>query len=360
MSDNAKKKMIRAYFQDGPTTMFLSNMFKSPAENFFNTPSIEFDIERSDEDVAVVVTDAKTGYHINAADLFVNKEFIPPVIKEAYRLRALEQQYRTTGEAVFGDMDFLKKASTQSFKLFRKVEGLIRRNMEWQASQVFQTGTVTLPDEDGNDAYTIDFKPKATHFPNASTAWNAASPNIAADLNSLASVIRTDGKSDPQTTIWGEGSFNIAVEDTDFKARFEPRRLDLGTISSFDMTDQGGIYRGIVTLGNYKMDVWTYGGQFKHPGTGTQTKFIADDKVVMLDNRARFDAVFGSNPRFVPIDPRVRRFVPGRMSSGRTGVDIQTNAWVTPEGEELFVGAASRPLMIPSAIDRYGCIDTGI
>ena len=82
--------------------------------------------------------------------------------------------------------------------------------------------------------------------------------------------------------------------------------------------------------------------------------------LMVSDNTARFDAVFGAVPRFVPMDARVRRFVPGRMSSGRAGMDIQTNAWVTPDGDQLYVGGASRPLMIPTAIDRYGCLDTGI
>lgn len=360
MTDNATKTMIRAYFEAAIPKMFLSQMFSSPPENFYNTEEVELDIERGSEKVAVVVTDMRAGYHINAADEYTNKSFKPPVIKEAYVLNVYNQMKRAAGDQPFQGIEFQRAAAKESFKLFRKVEALVRRNIELQGSQIFQDGVITLYDEDGNAAYTIDFKPKATHLPTAGIAWNGVNPTIASDLNSLANVIRVDGKTDPKVTIWGEGSFNVAIEDTEFKARFQDRELKLGTISSFDLTDSGGIYRGVVQLGNYQADVWTYGGRYDHPVTGTSTPYVADARVIMLDPNGRKDATFGAIPRMLPMDPRVRPFIPGRMSSGRTGMDLFTNAWPTPDGDQLMVGAAARPLLIPTAIDTMGCIRTGI
>jgi len=39
-------------------------------------------------------------------------------------------------------------------------------------------------------------------------------------------------------------------------------------------------------------------------------------------------------------------------------VDIQMNAWITIDGTTMMVEAGTRPLMIPTAIDTYGCLDT--
>ena len=46
--------------------------------------------------------------------------------------------------------------------------------------------------------------------------------------------------------------------------------------------------------------------------------------------------------------------VPGQMA------DVQLNAWITPDDETMMVQAGTRPLLIPTAIDTFGCLDTAI
>ena len=54
------------------------------------------------------------------------------------------------------------------------------------------------------------------------------------------------------------------------------------------------------------------------------------------------------------------RYMPPRMRNVRRGMDLWTNCWVTPDGTTLMGGVASRPLLIPTAIDTYGCLDSNI
>jgi len=37
-------------------------------------------------------------------------------------------------------------------------------------------------------------------------------------------------------------------------------------------------------------------------------------------------------------------------------MDMFTNAWVSEDNESISVGVSSRPLLVPTAIDTYGCI----
>ena len=46
-------------------------------------------------------------------------------------------------------------------------------------------------------------------------------------------------------------------------------------------------------------------------------------------------------------------FLPPRISSSDRGLDLTTNAWITPDNKHVKVSAGTRPLTIPTAIDTY-------
>lgn len=360
MSSTATKKMIRSYVQQAQTTRHLSGMFRSPPENFYNTESVELDIERSGEDIAVAITNMATGYRMNEASVYTNKSLIAPILKEAVPLNGFDLMKRSAGANPFDDLNFQALATTRSFKAYRLIEAKIRRTIELQASQILTTGVVTLVDYDGNTAYTLDYKPKSTHFPTTSDEWNDANPTIIQDLVDLCEVIRDDGLVDSDECHMGQGSWLAATGDTSFMALFEPRRANQGTLVPMRKNVGGGTYRGVVEVGNYRLDLWTYNGRYKHPQTGTITKYLPDEKVIVRASSGRLDATFGAIPRIVPVDSRLLKFLPRRISSSRRGLDLFPNAWVTPDGEQLISGVGSRPLLMPTAIDTYGCLDTDL
>jgi hypothetical protein len=364
MSNEATKKMLSMYEDRREPTLFLASFFQSPRENFFNSETVEIDVRRYNEKVAIVVTDLSTGFRINTRDPYTNKEFKPPLFKEAFKINEYDMIKRQPGQDPFQDPAYMANAMQQFAGGMVEVSDLINRAVEWQASQVMQTGTLTLVDEDGNAAYTIDFKPKATHFPTAGTAWNAASPTILADLESLMDVIRDDGKRDPGISIWGIDSYNAALNNDDFRQLFDTRRIDAGAITRMRDMGQGGKFRGTLDVGNYPLEIWTYNGRFEHPSTGNITKFIAGDKVVILGEDSRLDLVWGNVPKILPPEQRVQRFasmLPNRIRQpGRGGTDMITSVWTTDSGDHLFGGISARPLAIPTGIDTIGCLDTGV
>jgi len=352
--------MLAAYEQDRDPTMFLSGMFQSPRRNFHNSEEVEIDIVRSEEDISIAIQDLSTGARLNSEDLYTNKGFKPPIHKEAGPINAHNLIKRMPGEDPFMAVDFQANAVTRGVRLGRSLQRKILRAIEYQSAQVLTTGTVTLIDDTGAAVYTIDYAPKATHFPTSAVAWDNANSTKLADLQSLADAIRADGLADPDMIIMGEGSWNLFLQDADVIEKLDTRRMAGTQITAAAMMGNGGIFRGTLELGNYKYDLYTYGGRYKHPSTGVSTKYIPDDKVIMRASTGRLDATFGGIPRLTGPDPRIPAALTSRISVPDQMMDLQMNAWFSSDGETMMVQAGTRPLMIPTAIDTFGCLDTAI
>lgn len=364
MSGTTTTRMIRAYNQMAQPMLFLSGLFLSPPENFHTSEEVEIDIVRSDEDVSIVIEDLSTGYRMNSEDLYTNKGFKPPIHKEAISLNAFDLIKRMPGQNPFESPDFRANVIGRMFNGMTKIERKIRRAMELQASQALQTGIITLTNDAGVALYTLDYKPKATHFPTAAIAWDQATAVIAENINALAEVIRNDGLADPDQLIMGVDAFEAFIKDDEIQKRFDNRRIDLGTIAPMQMRGNGGSFRGVVEIGNYRYDVWTYGGRYKDPQTGLKVQFISPEKVIVRASSGRMDATFGAIPNIGKAlgvqATNLLPELPGRVSNAAGGMDLFTNAWLSNDGEQLFGGVGARPLMIPTAIDTYGCLDTGL
>ena len=357
MSDTSTKRMLDAYIQNAPPTRFLSGKFLSPPQNFHDTESVEIDIVRSEEDVSVVVTDLSTGYRNNSADLYTNKEFVPPIHKEAITINANTLLQRVAGDDPFADVSVQARLTTRILQMVPKPERKIRRAIELQASQVLQTGQVDLKDSDGVSLYTVDYKPKATHFPTVGTLWSAAGADPIADLQSLCALIRADGLAKADEAIFGETAWAEFIRNSTVQALLDNRRMTIGGIAP-DSRGEGATFMGFVEVGDCRLQMWTYDGRYKDPQSGASTTFMTANKVIVRASGGRMDATFGAVPRIVSVDQRVVPFLPPRISNVNGGVDMFINGWVDPQGENLFVGVAARPLMIPTAIDTFGCLST--
>lgn len=358
MSLKATKTMLAAYFQDAMPIMFLAGMFRTPAQNFHDTEEVEIDIERSGEDVATVITDITTGANLNNFDGFTNKTFKPPVYNEQAGINAFELLGREPGQNPFESTAFNAKAIMRAMRHFRKLEAKVRRAVELQASQVLQTGTLTLKDAKGADAYVLDYKPKATHFPTASTTWGQTGDSKIADLKALAEVLRSDGLSNPDRLVFGELAFSEFLKDEEVLTLLNNRRIELGAIAP-ETRGNGGTFQGFIWLGSYRFEMWTYNGRYKDPQTGASTRYWNTGKVGMQDSMARLDLSYGSIP-YIQRPSRQLAGLPARITSTAAGFGMTTNNWVDESGSNLNVSAGTRPLCIPTAIDTFGCLDTGL
>ncbi|MDZ7922695.1 MAG: major capsid protein [Marinagarivorans sp.] len=363
MSDATKKLMLKKYLEEPDATLGFTGMFRARPENFHNSEEVEIDIVRSEEDVSIVVTDLSTGYRMNSEDLYTNKGFKPPIHREAIILSSDSLLKRKAGDSPFADSGFRFEIAERMLSGMRKVERKIKRAMELQASQIMQTGIITLTDETGAALYTLNYAPKATHFPTAGTSWASATlAQKIADIQSLCNVVRADGLSTPDQLYFGEKAWENLIQTPGFlDLRFNAMRASLGTITPKKSIGEGMIYRGSIDVGNYSLDVFTYDGRYKNPQTGVSTEYMHTGKVGVRASSGRLDATFGMVPNIgveigasKPLIPEIHR----RFSSPENRTDLFTNIWLTPDGEQLMGGVSARPLLIPTAIDTFGCLNT--
>lgn len=354
MSDASTTKMISMYLEKASAPMFLSGFFKSPPENFHTSEEVELDIQRDSETVAIVIQDLSLGPNFNNATLYTNKKFKPPIYDEAGSINAFDMIQRQPGQDPFQSPNYGANAVRQAFEIFRKAENKIRRAVELMASQVLSTGALTLLNAAGAAVYSLNFQPKTTHMHTVGTTWatNGATGDPLADLAALADIVRQDGKTNPDVLVMGTSAFQRFVANTKVQAALNLRRGDFIEMAP-QARGSGSTFQGWVWIGHYRFEIWTYNGFYAHPQTGTLTPFVNTEHVLMLSSNGRLDLTFGAIPMVVAPDSRVMSYLPGRIASESRGLDLTTNAWVSPDGKTVNVSAGTRPLTIPTAIDTF-------
>lgn len=357
MSDATTRKLVKAYFQDAEPSLFMSSIFLARPENYHNSQSVEIDIIRHGEAVAVVQRDGN-GAHMNTFDNVTNKSFIPPVTKEACAIRAMDLISREAGDNPFLDASFQGKLTKRIMRDMPELEKLVRRLIELQASQIMQTGKVDLLGEDATVTYTLDYGMKPSHKITSGTAWNLSGGDPIGDLETACDVIRDDGLQEADEVWMGIDAFNAFVDNAKVRDRFDNRRMELGRIVEARENSVGGKYRGTVDVGNYQLDVWTYNGRYDDAASGTKKKFLDPANVVVRSSTARMDASFGAIPKIEDGNSRLAKFLPRRFSG--SNIDLHTSVYTDNASETLTLSVGARPLLIPTALDSFACIATGV
>ncbi len=357
----AKVGWIQLYTQMRSPNGFLSRFFTMKPGGNYSGKKVAIDIQRFDEDVAIAITKC-SGPNLNDIDEFTTKEFTPPAYGEAFPVDVCELLERMAGTdpytaAYQSDAAQLMAIMAKGFMI---IDDKIKRAVELQASQILQTGKLTLTNKAGTEVYTLDFLPKASHFPTVGVSWsNTATADPLGDLEALAEVIRADGKIDSDMLIMGKTALRNFLKNEDVQAVLDNRRIDIGAIRP-EMVDSGATFYGYVWVGTYRMEIWTYPDTYKDPQTGNPTKYIADDKVVILSSNTRLDMTSAKVPLPLGPDPRVAGLMPGRMTSREEGYDVTPNLYASQNGKQIMGELESRPLLVPVQIDGFGCLDTEI
>jgi hypothetical protein len=354
MSDAHTKKMLREYVEQAPAPMFLSGFFRSPPENFHTTESVELDVERDGEDVAIVVQDLSVGGRKNESSLYTNKEFTPPIFKEEATIPAHKLLSREPGQHSNMEPVYSANALRRTSRVMRKMDAKIRRSIELQASQVFQTGSVTLTDSDGTSLFTLDYQAKAAHMATVGTTWgtDGSTGDPLADLASLLRTVRRNGKVRPTRAIFGESALQRLLANDDVKARLDNRRFELGEIAPAPAGADSAYRYGVLWVDTYPIEIWRYDADYIAPETGDLTPYVSDNNVIILGD-SRLDLTYGAVPRIGAPDPRALPFLPARLSGPGAGIDIHPNAWLSNDGQAVHLSVAARPLCIPTAIDTF-------
>lgn len=336
----------------------LSRNFTMKPGGSYKGVKVTIDIERYGEEVAIAVKAFK-GVNMNDFDEFTTKEFTPPAYGEGFPLNVNDQINRIAGQdpysAAYAEAaGFITGKAAKGFAL---IDDKISRAIELQAAQIYQTGQLSLTNKDGAVEYSLDFKPKASHFPTVGTAWSEAGATPLADIEAVAKLIRADGKVDPNELHFGETAMSEFLSHSTVKEYLDTRRIEMGQINP-RYVDSGVTYYGDIWIGTYKFQMYVHSETYDHPQSGAPTKYVIDNSVIVTSSRTRLDLVAAKVPEPIAPDPRVANLLPGRMVSRTGGFDVTPNIYASPNGKQIIGELESRPLLVPVQIDGFGCLTT--
>lgn len=354
-------RSILKYFTDNVEMNkrgFFSTFFKTEAEDYVDTNTVEIDIERNGVKVAPYMKSIKTGKVLVSAENFNTKEYKPPLISLGYPVDLYQLMERQPGEKEFAEVgSWMGRLFNKLKKSFVNMHKMVKESIEVQASQILQTGSLTLEDEDSKEAYTLNYPVKATHFPSVTKAWSDSGATPLADLESLCEVINDDGLRDPTTAIFGKNAWNNFIANEAVKEAIKTDGLHLGALNPA-MKNRGGRYMGYVDIGTFRLDLWVYNDKYEKIGATTKYNYMDPDKVIVLTDIEDLDfrCVFGGVPSLGMVEP-FTSIIPSEVTYD--GFMRVNNRVYRDEAQDTYVAETkSRPLCIPVSIDRFGCLKT--
>lgn len=342
---------------------FLSSFFVTTPRDIVNAESVKIDTRRGIRKIAPVISNiTQIGGKIRKS-IYSNKEFTPPIVAVSsdFAPSDLTNKAFSMTEYESADQSYQQQLQANIADNMNEIEKQIARNPEYQASQIFQTGTMTLYDDQGQEAYTLDFKPKATHFSTVGTSWTTVTADMNGDILSLYKVIKKDSGVNARNLVFGSDALENYIKGNDFAKVFDLSRVKSG---EFDPSERNPDvnFLGDLLVGYKRFQCWLYEGEYENPAAANDTimPFVDANNVLMLPDfgAANTDLrkVWCTVPTITGVDPRFAGLVPGSMALGDR--QFTNRVWVEGSADTLNVEIKARPLCIPVSIDAFGCIDT--
>ncbi len=341
---------------------FLSSFFITGPRDIVNAESFKIDIRRGTRKIAPVISDiTQVGGKIKKS-VYTQKEFTPPVVAVSgdFSPGDLIEKAFGLSEYESADEDYSMQLQANISDVMGEIDNQTMRNPEFQASQVLQTGTMDLYDDQGNVAFSIDFKPKASHFPTVGTSWSTVTADMDGDIISLYRQIKKDSGVSAGNLIFGRTALTNYLKGTNTEKKFDLTRIASGTYDP-EAINPDVDFLGDILVANKRFKAWIYEGEYEDPATpGSIIPFVEDDKVLLVPDAGApnvdFRKVWCRVPTITGVDPRFASLIPTNMSLS----DRQYTArvWVDGNADTLNVELKSRPLCVPVSIDAFGCLDT--
>lgn len=346
-----------------PKSGFLSRFFELKQEDVILGEKVSYDLMREDTDVAVPLPGGIGSARSNTSSGYANVDLTLPKFKEDFTVTYDSLSHRQFGEVPFSDFSNPRTAAAilvgtkgAGVKLINK----LRRAMELQAAQVFQSGTITSVDSSGGTVYQLAFGTPAAHFASAGTVWSTTGTSTpTADLDAHATLIKGNSGCDVTDVVFGTQAWNWYLNSANTQNLYDKRNIQLGGIVAQaappEFANSGASLMGTVTLAGGIVRLWLYDATYVHPQTGAKTPYLATNKVAFVCGDAPRATVAGL-PVVCDTDPRLADIIPPTTQQlGRGGYSVGFSA-APVVGEGIKLIAQSNPLQIPVNVCGLGCL----
>lgn len=314
---------------------------------YHNNEKVAWDVTRSGKLVAPAIDYGTT--NLTDSDLWTAKEQSPFYYNQEGVLNGFQLLGREPGQSGLADQNVQNKAKVKAVTLGLKNFDSVLRAAELQAMQIFTTGTITAK------GVTLSFAPKATHFPQVTTSWSDPAAPMLDDIEALCDVILTDGKKMPEEIVFSSEDWKALLNNTQFKERQANRGIQITQINR-NQDRNGAKYHGTLEVGDYNLDMITYNDTYQLVEEGAYLKYVPSNRTI-IHSRARINSTFGGIPRVVTKDSRLA-FIPDRLTVPGKFLDMSIFPSVNQNGTAVSIEVGTRALVVPVAIDTFGCFNT--
>ncbi len=340
-------KVVGAFKEIIPVAAGFSQWF--PEET---SPSLEVDVrvQRGSRKISVDVERFTEGRATKLSKVTENK-YIPPYHELEYYFNRDEVFMKLVQFQALNSASGNRLIAQNAFDNLNEQRNMIRRAIQKQQADVFQTGIITLKNGDN-----IDYRRKAASMIDVNTAgnpyWN--NPTTAKPLDDLAKgglFLRQIGTaSGNELNFIARSSVIAALMATDqYKSFADYRRIDRLQIGMPQFTESTGFtYHGQIAAGtDYRVNLWSY-DEFYEDENENSIYYLSDKLGVLLPMNFQGKTVFGG--------------LYGLEKTNIGGADtkiptvVETDYLIRPFYDDRTVSSgikqSSAPIVIPITVDR--------
>ena len=168
-----------------------------------------------------------------------------------------------------------------------------KTTIEKFCADILTTGTLTslIPGVEN-----INYGLLASHNITVGTTWSNANADIEANLEAACILVRKDAKVLPKIMLCGADALRYLWRNERFKTQLTQEHNMTLTRLYQRNPNTGAVYHGMITVGSYQLEVWSYPEFYEAHDTTTQSPFIPDDKVIILPENPNFLMVYTAIP----------------------------------------------------------------
>jgi hypothetical protein len=286
---------------------------------------------------------------------------------------------RIPGEQAFATMTRFNRMRYHALNIHLESIRRTVRMFEVLAWQSVTTGKQDAIIGTSNTDLQYDFRRNSTHTVTVGTSWSTITADALGDLDAMCKKIRANGRITPNMCVMGDTAIDNFIKNTAVQTLADNRRFELIDVTTnnpvppeFNRFVEGGmIPRGrIKTPKGFTLWIFTMTDGYDN-SSGTFTKYLADDKVLIGSSKARCDRYFGP-PENLPIDSVSRAFyaeyfgfnqdAPPMPLVRSAGGVIDPNMFYCDaektDRKKVTIFTQSAPIFATTHTDAFGLIDT--
>ena len=316
---------------------FILDLFFWQTETF-DTQQVFIDTYLDEREIAVF-TSPNSDPNLRQRTEWTRKPYNPPYIFETLALRPDQLHYIMAGESEFANRPIAERLVDQLAEDTLYLIAIIKRKLEWWASQLIDGGAVTIQGS-GINSMTHDFNMPTGNILALTIGdrWSQATATPLKDLRTHRTTIGQASGKMPTVAILGNEARDRAYANQEFKDYMDIRRAN--NVISLDIQI---LPRGVTYIGNFEgMDLFTYDEQYIEGGA--LKRFIKSNRVYMGSPDAKTVRAHGA----------ILNFLQG-LKKAEWAVTPTTDQ----RGRVYHLDAESSPFLGLSESNAFGYIDVG-